>query len=513
MKPKNFLLATALLFSLLLSMTGCFTTTPTGNPNGSSDNTGGNTNGNTDTSTVVNHDGNGNNNGGGSEIEEGEHVVFNGNVVNPTVVPAEISTSGSPAKPSGSSGNIKYQQYGHLLLAYTDKYSLQWHDRGSGASKDVAYYLPKGGDGFLPLGALGKGSYASPNGSDACLLVKAADNTAQWLAHPVRYQKVWDDGGSGADLDGACWRPIPPAGYVALGDVFSKSHKSPPPTTAIWCVKSELTTTGKVGSLVWDDKSSGADDDFSSWRIQATGAYSGNQESIMIAPNTFFGKIGHSKPSSHPLARVLKLPVPVFKGSNVQSPRLTTAGRPADYAGWACTHSTILPFTAIKDGSQNLSWKVANSPFYIVDRWESYHLETFSENRTSMEQQDQITWSSGVSNSESQTFESSTTLSVSVSAGIQVKAVNLGVSGSISKTLGFSSSNSVSQFQSRDNSTTLNTPAKSYGAIWSLCNRIMVRPTAPNSNYLNARLFFREDRVVKDSKTIPLGAQASSRTK
>lgn len=512
MKTPQNLIPAALSLLLTLLLTGCFTVTPNGNPNGNpttNNGGGGSTSGGGDTTVVTT--GNGNNNGGGNEIEDGDHEVFAGNAVDPNVKPAEISPDGSPAQLSDSSGNLKYQQYGHLLLAFTDRYSLQWHDRGSGGNKDGAYYLPKGENGFFPLGALGMGTYSNPNGKEACLLVKAADNTAQWLAHPVRYQKVWDDDGSGADLDGTCWRPIPPVGYVALGDVFSASHSTPPPTSAIWCVKAELTTQGSIGSLVWDDKSTGSDDDFSSWRIQTTAGYSGNQEFIQIAPNTFFGKIGHGKPSSHPVARVLKLPVPVFKGSGAPSPRLTNSGRPADYTGWACTNSTILPFTAVKDGSKTLHQKVADSPFYIVDRWESYHLETFSENRTSIEQQDQIAWSSGVSNSECKTFESSTTLSVSVSAGIQVKAVNLGVSGSISRTLGFSSSTSVSQFQSRENSTTLNTPAKSYGAIWSLCNRIMVRPGQAGADYLNARLFFREDKMVKDSQAIPPGAQAYSK--
>jgi len=41
------------------------------------------------------------------------------------------------------------------------------------------------------------------------------------LARPVRYEAIWTDSGSGSDRDGAFWRPIPPAGYTCLGVVVT----------------------------------------------------------------------------------------------------------------------------------------------------------------------------------------------------------------------------------------------------------------------------------------------------
>jgi vacuolar protein sorting-associated protein 13A/C len=48
---------------------------------------------------------------------------------------------------------------------------------------------------------------------------------------------VWDDSGSGAFADGSIWRPVVPAGYVALGDVAVAGHD--PPTGATLLVRDD----------------------------------------------------------------------------------------------------------------------------------------------------------------------------------------------------------------------------------------------------------------------------------
>lgn len=79
---------------------------------------------------------------------------------------------------------------------------------------------------------------------------------------------MWKDEKSGAAKDGSFWRPIPPNGYVALGDV-AQSKWSAPSVNDVWCVRADLAKQGSFGSnSIWDDKESGAKTDVSIWEVR-----------------------------------------------------------------------------------------------------------------------------------------------------------------------------------------------------------------------------------------------------
>src|SRR5688572_27065739 len=100
--------------------------------------------------------------------------------------------------------------YGPLRLVWCDSYSLAWNDQGSGATEDGGFWIPNPPVGFSPLGGLALSSYQDPNRVHSVLCAQADDLEA--LAAPVQAQWIWDDSGSGAPLDGSCWRMIPPPG-------------------------------------------------------------------------------------------------------------------------------------------------------------------------------------------------------------------------------------------------------------------------------------------------------------
>lgn len=60
-------------------------------------------------------------------------------------------------------------------------------------------------------------------------------------AYPTAYTRVW------AGACGAIWRPQPPPGYVAAGDLFSADPEREPELSAMVCLHGELMCWTAVG--------------------------------------------------------------------------------------------------------------------------------------------------------------------------------------------------------------------------------------------------------------------------
>ncbi|MFC1961886.1 Vps62-related protein [Chloroflexota bacterium] len=72
------------------------------------------------------------------------------------------------------------------------------------------------------------------------------------LAAPKDYTQIWHDKGTGASWDGSFWQPVAPEGYVALGVVVVNGYNKPS-LDAIRCVRKDLTANAKIGEMVWND--------------------------------------------------------------------------------------------------------------------------------------------------------------------------------------------------------------------------------------------------------------------
>jgi len=168
--------------------------------------------------------------------------------------------------------------------------NLYW-DKGSGAGMDGAFWRPVAPDGYFILGDYAQGDYASPHGTMA--VVKAQDDPGKepLLALPVSFDRIWYDKDSGADEDGAVWVPKAPAGYVALGGVATRGY-NPPPVDTIRCVRFDLLVQGTFGTLIWNDKGSGADQDIAVWNIVPPATNPG-----LIAAGTFYPQSNYNQPS------------------------------------------------------------------------------------------------------------------------------------------------------------------------------------------------------------------------
>lgn len=193
-----------------------------------------------------------------------------------------------------------------FVFAITAFSTLQWWDKGSGGSSDGSYWAPKSPIGYYAVGSMGTNGYSGTTipGNPFYVVRSGSDPTA--LDFPLRYERIWGDYGSGADLDGSMWRPVCPSGYVALGTVAQLGYDEPR-RESVACVKKEYTVPGKIGQYVWNDRSTGSNTDFGSWLIaDAPDSKPG------LPTGTFFGTTSHNPPTTSNGLYVLDLNAVTF---------------------------------------------------------------------------------------------------------------------------------------------------------------------------------------------------------
>lgn len=193
-----------------------------------------------------------------------------------------------------------------FVIAVTAFSTLQWWDKGSGGSSDGSYWAPNIPFGYYAAGSMGTSGYsANPIAGNTFYALRPGLDAAA-LNYPLRYERIWGDYGSGADLDGSMWRPVCSSGYVALGTVAQRGYDQPRRESVV-CVKRQYTVRGKIGQYVWNDRSTGSDTDFGSWLIaDAPDSQPG------LAIGTFYGTTSHNPPTNSNELYVLDLNAVTF---------------------------------------------------------------------------------------------------------------------------------------------------------------------------------------------------------
>lgn len=361
-------------------------------------------------------------------------------------------------------------QFGELILAFTNQFTWVYNDQKTGATQDGAFWQPIAPEGFSILGTYAINNYSDVNadGNSWALCVKAATGSNSPLANPVSFDLIWNDHGSGGKNDGSCWRPIPPAGYVAMGDVMVTGYNAPDVSTVV-CVRKDLTVTAMAGPQIWCDKKSGAKMDIDVFTIAPNSAVDVSPTNGFFAANTFVANNNYSTPApaSLPEMNVLNLPFPVSESTDPAAPVLQSTNMPPNITGKTVDRITTVPFTAITDSGRTVSWQVNNSPFYFLERTVYYQLEIFDYNTTSIEQPISKTVTTGVSQSESSTFSVTTGVSVTVEAGVSFIAEGK-VSATVSVEMGYETSTNVETFKEVSVERQLVTPPGKAAAMWSL---------------------------------------------
>jgi len=108
------------------------------------------------------------------------------------------------------------------------------------------------------------------------------------------YTEVWNDDGSGADLDGSFFRPSVPDGWFYFGDYGQGNYKTPSGSVFVVKVTNDNPDFPALAppagwAQVWNDTGSGADEDGSFWAPLPKQGYVAVGHAVMK---------GHNQPDS-----------------------------------------------------------------------------------------------------------------------------------------------------------------------------------------------------------------------
>ncbi|MCX2543069.1 Vps62-related protein [Pseudomonas sp. COW5] len=291
-----------------------------------------------------------------------------------------MTTDNSRTLPAGQVESIKF---GNLLINFTSEFHRIWDSRGSGSSVGSFWRPTPAPDllpGYFPLGDLAVTGYDNVNGNRVVAVVcegePPVDDASQGkaLSPPTDYERVWRDSNSGAAADCTVWRPIPPRGYVAMGFVCSNGLDKPL-LNAVRCVREDLVIATKIGDLIWNDKGSGARQNFSAWNIDPPQAAAGE---IYFAAGTFFGAQSHSRPATS-TAYALRMQIPRHSASAPEAPKLSGYEVPPELEPSKLTQTVRIPWFAVTDHLP-LGEQLRTSPFYRLERTDQYVLVGYGHN-------------------------------------------------------------------------------------------------------------------------------------
>ncbi|KAF9027294.1 FDS protein [Hymenopellis radicata] len=138
-------------------------------------------------------------------------------------------------------------------------------DSGSGAKTDLASWSLDVPEGWFTLGQSPSSKYDQ---APTSIIVNPLDGDA--LGDVAKWEKVWDDAGSGKPRDYSLWRGVAANdNYLVIGGIFSTNQGYAPPTEeqarGIRSIRKDLVVMD-TSVLVWNDAGSKAREDGSVWK-------------------------------------------------------------------------------------------------------------------------------------------------------------------------------------------------------------------------------------------------------
>jgi hypothetical protein len=185
--------------------------------------------------------------------------------------PAPPAAAAKPVAPAAAAAPVVAAETVQFIK--TARYERIWDDKKSGSHVDFAVWRPVAQNGFLPLGDVG---IAGRLDDDRYPPPTAETYLVRNGVPPVSYRKVWSSEGSGSKRPFSSWLPLPPDGYKCVGDVGSESLTEPPSLDAVRCVPASCVIETELAEEIWEDRGSGALENFSAWRVPKVNTYVGN---------------------------------------------------------------------------------------------------------------------------------------------------------------------------------------------------------------------------------------------
>tara|TARA_Y100000588_G_scaffold30105_1_gene29248 strand:- start:1485 stop:2798 length:1314 start_codon:yes stop_codon:yes gene_type:complete len=422
---------------------------------------------------------------------------------------------------------VRQLDCGEVTIRFAENYDFIWDERGNGGKKCVSLCRPlptncDNEEGFYSLCSVAVKDHWQVTDcffhGVAGILIKqnyVPEGQQPALAHPIDYEWRWDSVNSGATVEGSIWRPIPPKGYVALGDVARNQYGSDakPDVREVMCVREDLTADGILdgNTFIWDDAGSHGDHDVSLWEIRPDQRVEGDN-TIFVASGGFVAARKHSKPNRpyrDTVLRVLKLPIFPVDGGEIPVPDVSGYDEPpkTEHMLKSYFYVPCTALTADKDMSRERQFR--ESPFYRLERHVKYSpCDGFYNNKAPTPISLTITTESGVTKAKSETLSAGASLTVTAEGGC--KFIGGTVTCELSASFGWERTKSEEIFASKTREEGYTVPAWSAMGIYFLDEVIYVK-RGDGSDFANNRLSFTnasakevvcwEDPAHKDDKS------------
>lgn len=357
------------------------------------------------------------------------------------------------------------QRYGDLEVGFVTNWRpipiLDWF---ATAQPPSGWYAPGSVCGA------GKGK---PWAEYGALVLKDRSSSGDLLKPPTDY-KMLHAGGIWT-----VWRPIPPAGYVALGDVIWPRSDKPGADARVACVK--RTHGGRdyarQAELSREPLMTGESDSGKSWSYRSVvpPLYPDGDDAerlLLLAGTCSYGPREEHAPTE--VTWILDVPAVVEKEDYRPELKLTSYEAPPELTV-VVDRAVTVPYSMVVDTGRPETWKVAESPFYKILRKRHYKLVRHVDYRGHGNGAIVEAIEQGVTKEESEEFSRVTGISTSFTTGVEAGGSFLGIgasakvetSVSTSVELGYSSRYSVQTFESKTVSVSYNVPADHAGALWS----------------------------------------------
>ncbi|MGW7003654.1 Vps62-related protein [Streptomyces sp. NPDC054933] len=367
-------------------------------------------------------------------------------------------------------------RYGDVEITVTSDFQQEWNDTGTGASKDGATYRPilwSSVAGWTELAHIGRSVNTDMTGKLAAVMVRDVSASKTIFKPPVDFERVATLSPGFGLAFATAWRPIPPAGYVALGDIIMPRDQKPIPTYSPSCVRKEAVggwsyvREAEIGDMIWSDRGSKWPTDLAMWSIKTPTYPDDSTERLLLGVDGFVTNGSYDKPSR--TVYVLDLPPVILKNAPPAVPALISEHMPEPRETLKVTDRAVLvPCTLVNDSSKTPAWQVRNSPFYTLERRVNFYCQMHYNNmQGASEQEPTDSVTTGVSKEKSEEFSERTSVTVTASAGIELKAFKSSLEVSVTHELGYSSRYGVTQFEERTQTWPLKVPPRHSAALWS----------------------------------------------
>jgi len=180
----------------------------------------------------------------------------------------------------------------------------------------------------------------------------------------------------------------------------------------------------------------------------------------------FTVELGTKEPTVSASIDLLCINVSAEAGGSITPPVMTGYTDPPQNTDKVLISKVYLPFDSVTDNNKDTNWKYTNSPFYTLARYDNYSCLYTSNNTGSGIMTYSQQYSYGVTKTVSDTFSVSTGISVTASLGVDVGLYDASVSATVSVELGYSSSTSVSQMETRTETISYACPGNTAFALY-----------------------------------------------